>query len=192
MTDYEFACCVVGSEMCIRGRDRVATDTAPPLPFFEGSENSWSPALQEKILDEALTIFFYWVNFGKITTRVVLVCVFIDHHDYVAYPSFFYPYFVSSSPAGPLSRGSAACGYAVFFAVLTAFNIDVSLPWLRRGVQLDWEAILRPTPAEFIRAMKPEILPKLAFVSNDLLQNTSIIEEIIPTLRDAFMVLNID
>ena len=43
---------------------------------------------------------------------------------------------------GPLTRGSAATGYAVLFAmaIATAVNLQPAIP---EGVQVDWEAILR-------------------------------------------------
>lgn len=43
----------------------------------------------------------------------------------------------------PLSRGTAACGYAALCAVLLAFGKQVSgATLLPKGKQLDWEAIL--------------------------------------------------
>jgi hypothetical protein len=43
----------------------------------------------------------------------------------------------------PLSRGTAACGYAAFCATLLAFGRQVTTPsLLPSGKQLDWEAIL--------------------------------------------------
>ena len=123
----------------------------------------------EDALDLALSIFFYWVNFG------------------------------------PLSRGSAACGYAIFVAVLAALNVEVSLPWLKKGVQLDWEAILRPTPQAFIAAVKPALRPKIKHVvsrpaaaddgdeqeiTSDLLSGVPPLSEALPTLRGALAALN--
>ena len=126
-------------------------------------------AVLEEALDLALSIFFYWVNFG------------------------------------PLSRGSAACGYAIFVAVLAALNVEVSLPWLKKGVQLDWEAILRPTPQAFIAAVKPALRPKIKHVvsrpaaaddgdeqeiTSDLLSGVPPLSEALPTLRGALAALN--
>ena len=43
----------------------------------------------------------------------------------------------------PLSRGTAACGYAALCAVLLAFGRKITTPHLLpTGKQLDWEAIL--------------------------------------------------
>jgi hypothetical protein len=43
----------------------------------------------------------------------------------------------------PLSRGTAACGYAAFCATLLTFGRQVTTPsLLPSGKQLDWEAIL--------------------------------------------------
>ena len=63
---------------------------------------------------------------------------------------------------GPLSRGSAACGYAVLRACLAAVGYHLELPALPPNKQLDWEAILRPNPASFIAHVKPWLLPKLS------------------------------
>ncbi len=49
----------------------------------------------------------------------------------------------------PLSRGTAACGYAALLAIITAGNYEVST-WLPAGKQLDWEAILSPTLEDFL------------------------------------------
>jgi len=62
---------------------------------------------------------------------------------------------------GPLSRGSAACGYAVLCGLLAALNLEVETPLLPEGKQLDWEAILRPSPKAFAAHVKPWVLPKL-------------------------------
>ena len=101
----------------------------------------------------ALTLFFYWLNFG------------------------------------PLTRGSAACGYALMYAVLAALGVRVE-PWLRRGVQVDWEAILRPTPEAFIAEIKPQMLP---FLKRDrpLLDGVPAVAETVRTVRDAISCLNI-
>ena len=147
-------------------------------------------------LDVALSVFFYWVNFG------------------------------------PLSRGSAACGYAILVAVLAALNVEITITsddvvddddtavarstkgsakikggakfkgnssgsgsgqhWLPRGVQLDWEAILRPTPRAFIAEVKPKLRPRLRPLppSADLLAAVPLLDDALPTLRDALAALN--
>jgi len=49
----------------------------------------------------------------------------------------------------PLSRGTAACGYAALIAAISASGYAVR-QWLPAGVQLDWEAILSVSLEEFI------------------------------------------
>ena len=63
----------------------------------------------------------------------------------------------------PLSRGTAACGYAALLAVITAGNYEVST-WLPAGKQLDWEAILSPTLEDFLCIAKQLISIKKASV----------------------------
>ena len=54
---------------------------------------------------------------------------------------------------GPLSRGSAATGYASLIAIFLAANETVTsrIPYMK---QMDWESILRTDPAEFREAVK--------------------------------------
>ncbi|KAJ8610114.1 hypothetical protein CTAYLR_007093 [Chrysophaeum taylorii] len=52
---------------------------------------------------------------------------------------------------GPLTRGTAACGYAVLAGLLLALGFRPPLPPLPRHFQLDWEAILSPAPDDFLR-----------------------------------------
>jgi len=49
----------------------------------------------------------------------------------------------------PLSRGTAACGYAALIASVSASGYVVRR-WLLTGMQLDWEAILSVSRDEFI------------------------------------------
>lgn len=67
---------------------------------------------------------------------------------------------------GPLSRGSAACGYVVLDALLLSFSLEIQLPWMPCQIQMDWEAILRSHPKDFIKVVKPWMLPKLKRITN--------------------------
>jgi hypothetical protein len=91
---------------------------------------------------------------------------------------------------GPLSRGTAACGYGVLLALLTALDLRVSLPFLPRQKQLDWEAILRPTPRSFIDHVRPWLRPRLASAKGDVLGGLASVDETLPTLRHAIEALN--
>jgi hypothetical protein len=112
---------------------------------------------------------------------------------------------------GPLSRGSAACGYAVLRACLAAVGLGLRLPALPPAKQLDWEAILRPAPASFIAAVKPWLKPKLLrrtfapsrsaggrstnyyeFGGGDVLAPLPDLDSVLPTLRTAIEALNAD
>ena len=58
----------------------------------------------------------------------------------------------------PLSRGSAACGYAALQSVLLCGG-KWSGKRLPRGKQLDWEAILSPSCDVFIGSVRDWFLP---------------------------------
>jgi hypothetical protein len=65
----------------------------------------------------------------------------------------FFFYWVNYAP---LTRGSAATGYCVLFAVLMAAGYEVLPPGMAlKGVQMDWEAILCSSPDEFVNKIKP-------------------------------------
>jgi len=68
----------------------------------------------------------------------------------------------------PLSRGTAACGYAFLQAVLVSCGrkIDKKIP---KGKQLDWEAILARDCMQFVSKVKPWFEP---LVPCDLLSST--------------------
>ena len=67
----------------------------------------------------------------------------------------FYFYYVNF---GPLSRGTAATGYIAFFALMLSvgFEVQCSPP---EGTQVDWPAILSPTPMDFVNEVKKWIYP---------------------------------
>ena len=99
--------------------------------------------------------------------------------------AFFY-YWVN---AGPLTRGSAATGYAALFALLQAAGRRLGGP-LPTGKQLDWEAILQPDPAAFVSVVKGWLFRGI--VASDLLGagGGGEIGEVFGTLRAALEGLN--
>ena len=68
---------------------------------------------------------------------------------------------------GPLSRGSAACGLIVLYALFLAVGMKINCP-IKPGMQIDWEAILRPDLEDFLAVMRPWMYPNLeAFVMQE-------------------------
>ena len=70
--------------------------------------------------------------------------VIIDTEALLRHALTFFYYWVTFAP---LSRGSAACGYAVLHSMLLAGGYELTTStgkntFMKRGVQLDWEAIL--------------------------------------------------
>lgn len=157
-----------------RHKEEELTDS--PTTNNDNSIDEKDEELNE-IIDNCLSIFFYWVNFG------------------------------------PLSRGSAACGYVVLNSLLLSFQYEIeSYPWMPSQIQLDWEAILRPSPKEFIKLVKPWMLPKLKKIKTSYKTTTSLgasddskeegnssnskellpkFNDVILTLRDAYTALNV-
>ena len=80
---------------------------------------------------------------------------------------------------GPLSRGSACCGYAVLFGILLAADCGVpsSLPSER---QIDWEAILAPDASTFVAGVRPWLADSVEAALPDLPPP----DEAFSTLRD--------
>ena len=70
----------------------------------------------------------------------------------------------ATTPTAPVTRGSAATGYVAVHALLLAIGVPAGVllgapdgggvGGLRPpvGIQMDWEAILTPTPGAFVRA----------------------------------------
>lgn len=90
---------------------------------------------------------------------------------------------------GPLTRGSAACGYAFLHALLLAFDVRIAAS-VPTGVQMDWEAILRPTPTSFREVAHRWMLPALQECS-DIITSVPDISKTLPTLRAAVAALNV-
>jgi hypothetical protein len=58
----------------------------------------------------------------------------------------------------PLARGTAAVGYTTLLALFLAVGAPIVSP-IPPDTQVDWEAILAPSPAAFIAAVAPWLLP---------------------------------
>jgi len=96
----------------------------------------------------------------------------------------FYFYWVNF---GPLSRGTAACGYIAFFALMLSIDYEVmtSPP---EGTQVDWPAILTPRPSEFVEEVKPWIYPHR--VKTDLLDELPRVAGNVASIRQMIEALN--
>ena len=83
---------------------------------------------------------------------------------------------------GPLSRGSAYCGYAVLAGTLVAAGLSpCSLPANR---QFDWEAILSPTPAAFLEEHAAWLFDGATRASSDPLAGLPPPDDALATSRD--------
>jgi hypothetical protein len=82
----------------------------------------------------------------------------------------FFFYWVNFAP---LTRGSAATGYCALFAILIASGYEVVPPGMAiKGMQMDWEAILCPSPDEFVAKIKPWFTKNLKVVGSKSIANT--------------------
>lgn len=88
---------------------------------------------------------------------------------------------------GPLSRGSAACGYVVLSGLMAAAGWRLTEP-LPANVQMDWEAILRPNPEAFIAKARPWL--KRTRRREDVLEGVPQVAVAFPTALEALMALN--
>lgn len=89
---------------------------------------------------------------------------------------------------GPLSRGSAACGYVVVYGLFLAMGMRLSTG-VAEGVQMDWEAILSPDPEAFLESVRPWLYPaREAFSLGD---DWPVVAEAIDTPRRAVQALNL-
>ncbi len=98
----------------------------------------------------------------------------------------------------PLTRGSAATGYVVLTALLLASGVELLCP-PPKGVQADWEAILRSRPSAFVRRITSVWLGKPGAVrafkiggQADPLAGLPSVAGTLVTLRDMIECLNID
>eukprot|EP00753_Platysulcus_tardus_P010750 PLAT302.4.p1 GENE.PLAT302.4~~PLAT302.4.p1 ORF type:complete len:247 (+),score=76.28 PLAT302.4:23-742(+) len=90
---------------------------------------------------------------------------------------------------GPLTRGSAATGYAIMYALFYAAGLRVTQP-PPSGMQLDWEAILQPSPEAFVEAVGHLLAPARERVDPEQLRTLPQVEQVVPTLRAALEMLN--
>ncbi|CAB1105083.1 unnamed protein product [Ectocarpus sp. CCAP 1310/34] len=88
---------------------------------------------------------------------------------------------------GPLSRGSAACGYIVLSGLMAAAGWRLTEP-LPVNVQMDWEAILRPNPEEFIKKAGPWL--RRTRRREDVLEGVQPVPDAFPTPLEAIKALN--
>ena len=74
------------------------------------------------------------------------------------------------------------------FALFLSFGIRVKSQ-LKEGVQADWEAILRPTPQEFIDEVSPWLYPSLSQEAGGDEEAPSV-QEHVPALRAEIEAMN--
>lgn len=88
---------------------------------------------------------------------------------------------------GPLSRGSAACGYIVLSGLMAAAGWRLTEP-LPANVQMDWEAILRPSPEAFMAKARPWL--RRTRRREDILEGVPAVQTAFPTALEAIKALN--
>jgi tetratricopeptide (TPR) repeat protein len=87
----------------------------------------------------------------------------------------------------PLTRGSAACGIIMINAILLALGYRIGRP-IPNGLQPDWEAILRPSPEEYVAMLRDWIFPYREAVDTPLPATP----QIFTSLRRMLEALNFD
>jgi len=89
----------------------------------------------------------------------------------------------------PLSRGTAACGYVGILGMFLAvgYKINTRVPAL---VSTDWEAILRPTPTEFIAQISPWMYPARTKINVEEFDKLPRVNKTIHTIRKMIEALN--
>lgn len=89
----------------------------------------------------------------------------------------------------PLARGTAACGYISILAMFlaTGTHLQAKIP---TNVMLDWDAILLPTPKDFIFTCTEWMLPGRTPLDETTFESLPAVQSSIPTLRHLFTVLN--
>ncbi|CAM9529817.1 unnamed protein product, partial [Choristocarpus tenellus] len=90
---------------------------------------------------------------------------------------------------GPLSRGSAACGYIVLAGLMLALEWQLTQPFLPPGVQMDWEAILCSSPDAFLEKARPWLHGALRHC-DDHLSSIPLVKDAFPTVLEAIKALN--
>lgn len=89
----------------------------------------------------------------------------------------------------PLARGTAACGYVVILAMFlaTGTHLKAKIP---TNVMLDWDAILLPTPGEFMTTCEEWMLPFRETLDEAVFGKLPSVSGSISTLRQMFTLLN--
>merc|ERR1712130_431647 len=92
---------------------------------------------------------------------------------------------------GPLSRGTAACGLVILNALLIATGYIIISPI--PGMQIDWEAILVSSHADFIANVrsKIEVEPLRRDHLDVSFSKIPFVSDHITTLREMIHVLNV-
>uniref|UniRef100_A0A6B2KYK7 Uncharacterized protein n=1 Tax=Arcella intermedia TaxID=1963864 RepID=A0A6B2KYK7_9EUKA len=90
----------------------------------------------------------------------------------------------------PLSRGSAAAGLIVMISMFLAIGIkiDTSIP---KDFLLDWEGILRPKAADFIKVVSAWLYPARKPIDINQFDELPPVITTFPTLREMTTVLNL-
>jgi tetratricopeptide (TPR) repeat protein len=89
----------------------------------------------------------------------------------------------------PLSRGTAASGLCVLHAMLLAVGVERRAPVPSR-MQVDWEAILRPSPEDFVASLRDWFVNDAP--ASDALLNLPAVSDVLPTLRHLLTAVNAD
>jgi tetratricopeptide (TPR) repeat protein len=87
----------------------------------------------------------------------------------------------------PLSRGTAASGLCVLHAMLLAVGVERRAP-VPPGMQVDWEAILRPSPDDFVAALSGWRASDAPV--SDAIAQLPPFNEVLPTLRHVLVAAN--
>ena len=97
----------------------------------------------------------------------------------------FYFYWINF---GPLSRGTSGVGMSILIALLLALDLRLTRQ-LPHKVQLDWEAILSPSPAAFTGAILEWLNEALQPVEQQMLRSLPLVSATFPTLHTVLAVL---
>jgi tetratricopeptide (TPR) repeat protein len=89
----------------------------------------------------------------------------------------------------PLARGTAICGYVSILGMFLAAGFHLQAP-IPTNVLLDWDAILLPTPKEFIHTCKDWLLPHRTPLDVSQFDSLPLVQTAIPSLRHLFSILN--
>jgi len=91
----------------------------------------------------------------------------------------------------PLSRGTAACGYIGLVAMFLAIGIKIK-DLVPEKLLVDWEAILRPTPEDFIQQIKPWLYPSRENIDIEEFESLPDMNKTFPTIKSYIEALNLE